>query len=83
MIEQKIFHAEIVVDNKKVKEETDAYSPIPIINDFIDPTTGKCEMERTIQDNYNRIKAEVKKIVFDEKLRIANDPRLSHLIKQK
>ena len=82
-IEQKIFHAEIVVDSKKVKEETDAYSPIPVINDFIDKSTGKCEMERTIQENYNRIKAEVKRIVFDEKLRIANDPRLAPLLYRK
>lgn len=82
-IEQKIFHAEIVVDTNKVKAETDSYSPIPVINDFIDKTTGKCEMERTIQANYNRIKAEVKRIVFDEKLRIASDPVLAPLLKRK
>lgn len=82
-IEQKIFHAEIVVDSKKVKEETDAYSPIPVINDFIDKSTGKCEMDRVIKENYNRIKAEVKEIVFDETMRIESDPTLSHLTRRK
>ena len=35
-IEQKIFHAEIVVDTDKVKREESHYQPIPIINDFKD-----------------------------------------------
>ena len=35
-IEQKIFHAEIVVDTEKVKREESNYQPIPIINDFLD-----------------------------------------------
>jgi hypothetical protein len=34
-IEQKIFHAEIVVDTDKVKREESHYQPIPIINDFV------------------------------------------------
>ena len=33
-IDQKIFHAEIVVDVAKVSAETKAYQPIPIIADF-------------------------------------------------
>ncbi len=33
-IDQKIFHAEIVVDVAKVFAETKAYQPIPIIADF-------------------------------------------------
>ena len=82
-IDQKIFHAEIVVDNEKVKEETESYSPIPILNDFIDKKTGKCVMEKVIQDNYNKIKAEVKKIVFDERIRIASDPMLAPLLKRR
>jgi len=35
-IEQKIFHAEIVVDSAKVKAETARYEKIPIITDFTD-----------------------------------------------
>ena len=82
-IDQKIFHAEIVVDNNKVKAETEAYKPIPVINDFIDKATGECVMEKTVQDNYNRIKADVKKIVRDETMRIASDPQLAHLLQRR
>ena len=82
-IDQKIFHAEIVVDNNRVKAETDAYEPIPVINDFIDKATGECVMEKTVQDNYNRIKADVKKIVLDETIRIASDPQLAHLLQRR
>ena len=35
-IEQKIFHAEIVVDNEKVAAETKAYQKIPEILSFVD-----------------------------------------------
>lgn len=35
-IEQKIFHAEIVVDNEKVKRETAPYKKLPQIIDFRD-----------------------------------------------
>ena len=76
-IDQKIFHAEIVVDNDKVRRETEAYEEIPVINGFVNKVTGQCEMERVIQDNYDRIKAEVRHIVEDEKTRIAKDPKFS------
>ena len=82
-IDQKIFHAEIVVDNDKVKAETARYAEIPVINPFIDKTTGECVMQRTIQDNYDGIKKQVKKIVFDEIRRIAADPLLRHLLKRR
>ena len=36
-----------------------------------------------IQENYNRIKAEVKQIVADELQRIQNDPALAHLLQIK
>ena len=58
-IEQKIFHAEIVVDTEKVKREESNYQPIPIINDFLDADGNDC-MKQTIQDNYNQIKEDVK-----------------------
>ena len=78
-IEQKIFHAEIVVDTDKVKREESHYQPIPIINDFKDADGNDC-MKQTIQDNYNQIKEDVKQIVKDELGRIANDENLKHLI---
>ena len=78
-IEQKIFHAEIVIDNAQVAAETKRYKPIPIITDFIDGE-GNDLMREKIQENYNRIKAEVKQIVKDELERIKNDESLSHLL---
>ena len=78
-IEQKIFHAEIVVDTEKVKREESNYQPIPIINDFLDADGNDC-MKQTIQNNYNQIKEDVKQIVKDELGRIANDENLKHLI---
>ena len=80
-IEQKIFHAEIVVDTDKVKREESHYQPIPIINDFKDTNGNDC-MKQTIQDNYNQIKEDVKQIVKDELGRIANDENLKHLIQK-
>ena len=81
-IEQKIFHAEIVVDADKVKREEAAYKKIPVITDFTDEN-GNDRMKEQIQENYNRIKAEVKQIVSDELQRIADDPELAHLLQQK
>ena len=81
-IEQKIFHAEIVVDNEKVAAETKAYKPIPVITDFADENGKDC-MRDMIHSNYNRIKDEVKQIVKDELTRIANDENLSHLLQKK
>ena len=80
-IEQKIFHAEIVVDTDKVKREESNYQPIPIINDFKDTNGNDC-MKQAIQDNYNRIKEDVKQIVKDELERIAADENLKHLIQK-
>lgn len=81
-IEQKIFHAEIVVDNEKVAAETKAYKLIPVITDFTDENGKDC-MRDMIHSNYNRIKDEVKQIVKDELARIANDENLSHLLQKK
>lgn len=79
-IEQKIFHAEIVVDNEQVKRETARYVKIPQIIDFTDKD-GNNTMQQQIDANYYRIKNEVKQIVADEIERIKADPELSHLIK--
>lgn len=80
-IEQKIFHAEIVVDTDKVKREESHYQPIPIINDFKDADGNDC-MKQAILDNYNQIKEDVKQIVKDELERIAGDESLKHLIQK-
>ena len=80
-IEQKIFHAEIVVDTDKVKREESHYQPIPIINDFKDADGNDC-MKQAILDNYNQIKEDVKLIVKDELDRIAADENLKHLIQK-
>jgi hypothetical protein len=80
-IEQKIFHAEIVVDNAAVARETKAYKKIPVIAEFTDEA-GNDRMQEMIEYNYNQIKADVKQIVVDELGRISNDPELQHLIKK-
>ena len=81
-IEQKIFHCEIVVDAEKVKREEQAYKPIPVITDFTD-TNGNDRMKEMIQENYNRIRAEVRQIVADELQRIQSDPELQYLLQNK
>ena len=80
-IEQKIFHAEIVVDTDKVKREESHYQPIPIINNFKDADGNDC-MKQAILDNYNQIKEDVKQIVKDELERIAADESLNQLIQK-
>lgn len=80
-IEQKIFHAEIVVDNEKVKRETANYKKLPQIIDFRDED-GNDRMQEEIQANYNRVKQEVQQIVTDEMERIKDDPILKFLIKE-
>ena len=80
-IEQKIFHAEIVVDNAKVAAETKAYKLIPEIASFID-SDGNDTLKQEIDKNYNRIKQEVAQIIVDEIERIRNNPELSHLVKK-
>jgi hypothetical protein len=80
-IEQKIFHAEIVVDNARVAAETKAYKMIPEIASFVD-SEGNDNMKQEIDKNYNRIKQEVAQIIVDEMERIRNNPELSHLVKK-
>lgn len=77
-IEQKIFHAEIVVDNDKVAAETKAYKRIPEIVSFIDKE-GKDILKEEIEANYNRIKSDIVQIIENEIERIKSDPSLQHL----
>lgn len=74
-IDQKIFHAEIVVDHAKVSEEERNYKKIPIINGFKDKDGNDILMEQ-IQRNYDQIKADAQAIINEEMERIKNDPEL-------
>lgn len=78
-IEQKIFHAQIVVDNEAVQKETAAYQPIPEISSFLDEN-GNDTMEQQIQANYRQIKQDIVELVENELIRIENDPALKHLL---
>ena len=80
-IEQKIFHAEIVVDAAKVSAEMKAYQPIPIIAEFTNED-GSDNLKETIEANYKRVKQEVLSLVASEIERIKNDPNLKQLIKE-
>ena len=80
-IEQKIFHAEIVVDNDAVVVETKAYQQIPQILSFIDEQ-GEDRMKQEIESNYKQIKMDIVQIIEMELERIKNDPNLQHLVQQ-
>lgn len=82
-IDQKIFHAEIVVDTEQVATETAAYKEIPMLTDFKDDTPEKTKMKAVIQANYSQVKDEVKNIVDREMQRIRRDPALRHLLHMK
>ena len=79
-IEQKIFHAEIVVDVAKVSAESKAYLPIPTIATFPNED-GSDSLTETIETNYKRVKQEILSLVELEIKRIKSDPNLAHLLK--
>ena len=79
-IDQKIFHAEIIVDSAKVSAEMKAYQPIPVIVDFTNEV-GSDNLKETIEANYHKIKQEILSLVDSEIERIKNNPALTHLIK--
>ena len=74
-IEQKIFHAEIVVDHAAVSAEEKTYRKIPFINEFKDKD-GNDIMMQQIQRNYDQIKSDAQAIINEEMDRIKNDPEL-------
>ena len=80
-IEQKIFHAEIVVDVAKVSAESKAYLPIPTIATFPNED-GPDSLHETIEANYKQVKQEILNLVESEIERIKNDANLKHLIKE-
>ena len=80
-IDQKIFHAEIVVDSAKISAEMKANQPIPIIADFTNED-GSDNLKETIEANYKRVKQEIISLVESEKERIKADSALAHLTKE-
>lgn len=75
-IEQKIFHARIVVDNDAVKQEMAEYKPIPAISSFLD-ASGRNIMQEKIKENYRRIKQDALDIIEAEMKRIEKDEKLA------
>ena len=80
-IDQKIFHAEIVVDVAKVSAETKAYQPIPMIADFKNKD-GSDNLKETIEANYKRVKREVMSLIELEIERIKTNSSLRYLTKE-
>ena len=80
-IEQKIFHAEIVVDVTKVTAEAKAYQPIPIIAEFLNED-GSDSLSETIEANYKRIKLEILTLVNAEITRVQCNSEHNALIKE-
>lgn len=79
-IDQKIFHAEIVVDSTKVSADMKTYKPIPNITDFTDKES--CDtLKETIEANYRKVKQEIRSLVDSEIQRIKHTPSLAHLVK--
>ena len=74
-IEQKIFHARIVVDNEAVKKEMAEYKPIPEISSFLDADERDI-MQEKIKENYRRIKQDALDIIEAEMKRIEKDEKL-------
>ena len=79
-IDQKIFHAEIVVDSAKVSADMKTYKPIPNITDFTDKE-GCDTLKETIEANYREVKQEIRSLVDTEIQRIKDTPSLAHLVK--
>jgi hypothetical protein len=78
-IEQKMFHAEIVVDHEKVLAETKNYQRIPEILSFVDEN-GKDRFTSIIEENYRNVEQEVMRVIENEIERIKAHPELQHLI---
>ena len=80
-IEQKIFHAESIVNSAKVSAEMKAYQPIPVIVDFTNKD-GSDNLKESIEDNYKCVKQDILTLVTKELERIKSNPILRHLIKE-
>lgn len=78
-IDQKIFHAAIVVDNDRVASENKGYQKIPEIRSFIDER-GEDKMKLEIERNYRQVRRDIFLVIESELERIKNDPELQHLV---
>ncbi|MCA4806992.1 conjugal transfer protein MobC [Myroides odoratimimus] len=78
-IEQKFFHAQILVDSEKVKQEELSYREIPTLTSFTD-YKGNDHLDTAITDNYNQIKKDIDQLIKNEIKRIENDSDLVHLL---
>ncbi|MEC4036392.1 conjugal transfer protein MobC [Myroides odoratimimus] len=78
-IKQKFFHAQILVDSDRIKNQEMNYKKIPTLTSFTD-YKGNDHLDRAITDNYNQIKKDVELLVKNEIKRIENDPDLVHLL---
>ena len=81
-IDQKIFHAEIVVDSVKVSAEMKAFQHIKIKIKKKNKNSSD-NLKETIEANYRKVKQEILTLVDSEIQRIKNTPALSHLIPDK
>lgn len=83
-IHLKVFHAEMVIDEKEIKRDADEFEDIPAFRakEFTD-ASGKDITELKLKNNYVQIKEDVKQIILSELGRIAADPSIAHLIKPK
>jgi hypothetical protein len=73
-IKLKTFHAEIVVDQSRIKEDKKGFVDLPVIREV---------SSASVDANFLKIKSDVVNIITEETQRIKNDPTLSHLIIQK
>ena len=80
-IDQKIFHAEIVVNRAKVSAEMKAYQSIPVVVGFTNED-GSDNLKETVEANYKRVKREVMSLIELEMERIKTNPSLRYLIKE-
>ena len=67
-IDQKVFHAGIVVDSAKVSAEMKVYQPIPFIADAQNED-GSDNLKETIEANYKQVKQEVLSLVEIERIK--------------
>ncbi len=68
-LDQRIFHAEIIVDNTKVLAEMKVYQPIPVMVGF-KREDGSDNLTETIEANYCKVKLDILSVVDSEIERI-------------
>lgn len=83
-IDLKVFHAKTIVDENDIKADKSSFVDIPHFNAALfKDENGVDRTEEVIQNNYYKIRTDVKGIIEKELNRIGQDPNLKHLIKKK